>query len=55
LKERRYIDRVPATLLLSEKDSVIALRRINGEMDLVGFFGKGEKSHQWCRDLFNYY
>ena len=55
LKERKYLERICATLLITEKESVVNLRRHNGEMDYVGFFGTDEKFLKWTRDLFIYY
>jgi len=54
LKERKYLERICATLLISEKESAFHLRRANGQMDYVGFFGTDEKFRKWTRDLFIY-
>jgi len=54
LKERKYLERICATLLISEKESAFHLRRGNGQMDYVGFFGIDEKFQKWTRDLFMY-
>jgi predicted transcriptional regulator len=51
----RYIEHVPAALLISEKEANIVLRRHNGGLDYIGFFGKDKKFLKWCRDLFMYY
>ncbi len=40
LKERRYLKRIDLSLLITEKESVLNLRRHNGQMDYFGFFGK---------------
>ncbi len=53
--ERRHLERISLSLLLSEKEAVVCLRRLKGEMDYVGFFGTDEKFRKWCRDLFMYY
>jgi predicted transcriptional regulator len=37
LKERKYLARICCTLLITEKESVVNLRRHNGAMDYVGF------------------
>jgi len=55
LKGSRYLERICVTLLINEKESVVHLRRRNGEMDYVGFFGTDEKFRKWTRDLFMYY
>lgn len=55
LKERKYLERIPVTFLITEKESVVNLRRRSGEMDYIGFFGTDEKFRKWTRDLFMYY
>ncbi|MFX0107540.1 MAG: helix-turn-helix transcriptional regulator [Candidatus Hodarchaeota archaeon] len=55
LKERRCLERICVTFLISEKESVVHFRRRNGEMHYIGFFGKDEKFHKWTRDLFMHY
>ncbi len=52
LKERKYLEQISVTLLITTKESVVNLRRRNGEMDLMGFFGTDEKFHKWSRDFF---
>ena len=54
LKERKYLARIPVTFLITEKESVVNLRRRTGEMDYIGFFGTDEKFRKWCQDLFMY-
>ena len=54
LKERKYLTRIPVTFLITEKESVVNLRRRTGEMDYIGFFGTDEKFRKWCQDLFMY-
>jgi predicted transcriptional regulator len=55
LKERKFMERVPVTLLITEKEAVVHLRMNNGRMDYVGFFGTDEKFLKWSRDLFMHY
>jgi len=55
LKERRILERIHVTLLITEKESVVNFRRLDGEMDYIGFFGKDERFRKWTRDLFMYY
>jgi predicted transcriptional regulator len=52
LKEKRVLERIPVSLLVTEKEAVVNLRRRNGEMDYLGFFGTDEKFRKWTRDLF---
>ncbi len=55
LLERRYLEQISVSLLITEKEAVINLRRLNGEMDYVGFFGTDERFRKWVKDLFMYY
>jgi len=55
LKQRRILQQVCITLLINEKESVIHLRRHDGEMHYAGFFGRDEKFRKWTCDLFKYY
>lgn len=55
LKGSRYIEQIGVTILITEKEAVVHLRRHNGNMDYVGFFGTDEKFRKWCEDLFMYY
>lgn len=55
LKERRFIERIPAGLLINEKEAYVSLRRINGVIDHVGLYSTDEKFRKWCQDLFTYY
>ena len=55
LKERRYMERVPVTLLINEKEAAFHLRKHDGKMDYIGFFGTDEKFRRWSQDLFMYY
>ncbi len=55
LKERRCLERICVTFLITEKESVVNFRRRDGEMHYIGFFGKDERFCKWTRDLFMYY
>ena len=52
LKERRGLERIPVSLLVTEKEAVVNLRRLNGEMDYLGFFGTDQRFRKWTQDLF---
>ncbi len=52
LKQRRVLERICVTFLITEKESVVNFRRLDGEMHFIGFFGKDEKFRKWTRDLF---
>jgi len=55
LKQRRYLHHVCLTLVVTEKEASISLRRRSGETDYIGFIGRGERFRKWTRDLFVYY
>jgi predicted transcriptional regulator len=55
LKERRCLERICVTFLISEKESAVSFRRRGGEMHYIGFFGKDGRFRKWTRDLFTYY
>ncbi|TFG27661.1 DUF1724 domain-containing protein [Candidatus Thorarchaeota archaeon] len=55
LKQRRYLAHVCLTLLVTEKEASISLRRRSGETDYIGFIGNGERFRKWTCDLFMYY
>ena len=55
LKERRCLDRICVTFIITEKESSISFRRRDGEMHYIGFFGRDERFLKWTRDLFMYY
>ncbi len=54
LKERRVLERICVTFLITEKESVVNFRRLDGEMHFIGFFGRDEKFRKWTRDLFTF-
>ncbi|MFW9908586.1 MAG: helix-turn-helix transcriptional regulator [Candidatus Thorarchaeota archaeon] len=55
LKQRRFLERICVTFLITEKESVVNFRRRDGEMHYIGFFGKDDKFRKWTQDLFMYY
>ena len=55
LKERRFLERIPACTIINEKGAFLAFRSNNGVLDYSGFFSEDEKFRQWCKDLFEYY
>ena len=55
LKERKYVERISAAVLINEKEAFVALRGINGIIDYSGFYSTDEKFRKWCKDLFMYY
>ncbi len=55
LKERRFLEQIPACTLINEKGAFLSFRGIDGIMDYSGFFSSDEKFRQWCKDLFEHY
>ena len=55
LKERKYMERIPLTLLITEKESAVHFRKHTGKMEFIGFFGTDDMFHKWTRDLFVHY
>jgi predicted transcriptional regulator len=55
LKERRYVKRISAAVLINEKEAFVSLRGINEVIDYSGFYSTDEKFCKWCKDLFMYY
>ncbi len=53
--EKRLIDRIQLSMLITEKESSVFLRRLDGQMDYIGFVGTDEKFRKWTQDLFMYY
>lgn len=51
----RYMEQIPVTLVINEKESTVVFRRHNGVMDYMGLFGTDKKFCKWCEDLFMYY
>lgn len=53
--EKRVINQIPATLLISEKSAAINIMSIDGRSDTALFYGKDPSFLRWTKDLFNYY
>jgi predicted transcriptional regulator len=51
----RYLELVPVTLVINEKEATVVFRRHNGVMDYMGMFGTDTKFRKWCEDLFMHY
>ncbi len=50
--ERRFMPRVPIFLVGSEKEALICLPHLNGNIDYRAFTGRDPEFTGWCRDLF---
>jgi len=56
LLEERMLERLDICLYLSEKEvATVAFPIPDGKFDYLGFTATDERSHKWCRDLFQYY
>ena len=53
--ETRGLPLIPVVIVLTEKESLVCFRFIEGRVDYAGFFGKDGKFRDWVRDLFLYY
>jgi predicted transcriptional regulator len=53
--ERRTLHRVDIVIVMSEKLARIAFPTADDKMDHIGFGSTDEISHQWCKELFEYY
>ena len=53
--EKRVVDKIPATMLISEKSVAISLMSIDSREDIALFYGKDPAFLNWAKDLFNYY
>ena len=56
LLEERILERLDICLYMSEKEVAgVAFPIPDGRFDYLGFTATDERSHKWCRDLFQYY
>lgn len=56
LLEERVLERLDLYLYMSEKEVAgVAFPLPDGRFDYLGFTASDERSHKWCRDLFQYY
>ena len=50
--ERRFIPRICAVMVLTDKSAGFSLRKLDGKMDYQVFAGTDPESMKWARDLF---
>jgi predicted transcriptional regulator len=50
--ERKFIPRVCAVMILTDKSAGFSLRKLDGKMDYQVFAGTDPESMKWARDLF---
>jgi len=53
--ERRYIPKVSTVLVITEKEAMVGLPRIGGNLDIISFFGSDPSFMKWAKDLYFYY
>jgi predicted transcriptional regulator len=53
LPEMRVIPTVCAGMIMTEKEAGFALRRLDGKIDQIGFYGNDDSSLRWSGDLFS--
>jgi len=54
--QRRYLDKLPLSLSLSDKEAPqILFPTVEGKLDYTGFKAVGEEEYKWCRDVFTFY
>jgi len=56
LLEERMLERLDVYLYMSEKEvAAVAFTLPDGGFDYLGFTATDQRSHKWCRDLFQHY
>lgn len=55
LLRERTLEKIEIFLWISEGEAVMALPRLDGKFDYLGFSSSGERARKWCRDIFDYY
>lgn len=53
--ERRLLPKVPAVVLVTEKEAAFSLPLLDGKLDVATFFGDDASFLRWASDLFLYY
>lgn len=53
--ETRVLNDCPVMIALTERDAVLAFRRVGGKVDYAAFVGNDPVFHDWIRDVFLYY
>lgn len=55
LNGSRYMQKIPVTLVITEKEASITFRTRDGVLDYMGLHGSDEKFRKWTQDLFLHY
>ncbi len=53
--ERRTLPKIQLRVMVTEKEAMLGLPFLNGQMDYAQLIGKDSKFHEWCKDLFLFY
>jgi predicted transcriptional regulator len=51
----RFIGKVEAIIVMTERKAIFCLPDLSGKMDYTGFFSDDPRFHKWCRELYLYY
>ena len=55
LLRERTLEKIEIFLWISEGEAVMALPRLDGKFDYLGFSSSDERARKWCMDIFDYY
>lgn len=56
VQEERLTEEVGLVLYMSEREvAIIAFPTVSGRFDLLGFSSDDERTHRYCRDIFDHY
>jgi len=55
LLKERVLEKIEVFLWISEREAVVALPRLDGKFDYLGFTSTDDRARKWCMDVFDYY
>jgi predicted transcriptional regulator len=53
--ERRYLPKISEVIVITEKEAMLALPLLDGNLDFAAFFGKDSNFKRWTADLYMHY
>jgi predicted transcriptional regulator len=53
--ERRYLPKISEVVVVTEKEAMLALPLMDGNLDFAAFFGKDSNFKKWVADLYMHY
>jgi predicted transcriptional regulator len=54
--ETRHLDEINIRMYMTDKEvAILALPKLDGKVDLLGFHSKDPLFHSWCKELYEYY